>query len=187
MKSILVNRTLVVSKFHFAIHPLHLKLKRGLTKVFLWPSIFFWLLEKGASMVKWTTNVLQYINTIFFGQRPKNNSKALIKLNWISWWPLLLCCILKCRISSWYLQYLSLKVMFKNKWLGLVLEVDFMTLTNLKFKFSFMFLEFNMYLRAWSQNFVKNHQFDVILSYFKHFLDNHLFNITYLHTTCTVL
>ena len=31
----------------------------------------------------------------------------------------------------------------------------------------FMFLEFIIYLRASSQNFVENHQFTVILSYFK--------------------
>ena len=34
--------------------------------------------------------------------------------------------------------------------------------------------------------FVGNHQFDVILSYFKQILDIHLLNITYLHTTCTI-
>ena len=68
----------------------------------------------------------------------------------------------------------------------MVLDVDFITLTILKLEFSFIFLEFIIYLRASSQNFVENHQFNVILSYFKQILDNHLFNITYLHTTCTV-
>ena len=75
--------------------------------------------------------------------------------------------------------------MLKNKWLSLVLDVDFMTLTILKLEF-FIFLEFIIYLRASPQNFVKNHQFNVILSYFKQILDSHLFNITYLHATCTV-
>ena len=47
-------------------------------------------------------------------------------------------------------------------------------------------LDFIIYLRVLSQNFVENHQFNVILSCFKQTLGNHLFNITYLHTTCTV-
>ena len=83
-------------------------------------------------------------------------------------------------------SHLSIKVMLKSKWLIMVLYVDFMTLTILKLEFSFIFLEFIIYLRVSSQNFVKNHQFNVILSYFKEILDNHLVNITYFHTTCTV-
>ena len=51
----------------------------------------------------------------------------------------------------------------------------------------FIFFELTIYLRASSQKFVENHQFNVILSYLKQlFLDIHLFNVTYLHTTCTV-
>ena len=68
----------------------------------------------------------------------------------------------------------------------MVLDVDFMTLTILNLEFSFIFLEFIISLRASSQNFVENHQFNIILSHFKQILDNHLFNITYLYTTCTV-
>ena len=49
-----------------------------------------------------------------------------------------------------------------------------------------IFLEFIIYLRASSQIFVENQQINVILSYLKKILENHLFNITYLHTTCTV-
>ena len=88
--------------------------------------------------------------------------------------------------SSWDLQYLSLKVMLKRKWFGLVLDVNFMTLIILKLEFFFILLEFIIYLRASSQNFVENHELNVILSYFKQIVDNHLFNIIYLHTTCTV-
>ena len=62
----------------------------------------------------------------------------------------------------------------------------FMTLTILILEFSFIFLKFITYLRATSQNFMENHQINVILLYFKQILDNHLLNITYLHTTCTV-
>ena len=76
--------------------------------------------------------------------------------------------------------------MLRCKWLSLVLDVDLMTLTILKLEFSFMFLEFIIYLRASSQNFVENHQSNVILLYFKQKLDSHLFNITYLHNTYTI-
>ena len=37
-------------------------------------------------------------------QRPKSSSKALFKLHFFSWWPLLLCWKLKRRESSWDLQ-----------------------------------------------------------------------------------
>ena len=57
--------------------------------------------------------------------------------------------------------------MFKSKWLTLVLDVGFLTLTILKLEFSSTFLEFIVYLRASSQNFVGNHQNNVMLSYFK--------------------
>ena len=67
----------------------------------------------------------------------------------------------------------------------MVLNVDFMTLTILKLEFSFVFLEFIIYLRESSQNFVENHQFNVKFLYFKQILDNHLY-ITCLHTTCIV-
>ena len=52
--------------------------------------------------------------------------------------------------------------------------------------FFFIFLEFVMYLRASSQNLVENHQLNVILLYFEQISDNHLFNNTYLDTTCTI-
>ena len=125
-----------------------------------------------------------YYNPIVFGQKLECSSKAFFNLNVLSWWPLLLCSILKCRKSSWDLQYLSLKVMFKSKWVSLQLDMNFMILTILKLEFSFIFLGFITYLRASSQNFVENHQFNV---YFKQNLGNHMSNITYLHTTCTVI
>ena len=34
--------------------------------------------------------------------------------------------------------------------------------------------------------FVENHQFNVIISYFKQILNNYLFNSTYLHIACAV-
>ena len=61
-----------------------------------------------------------------------------------------------------------------------------MTFTIQKLEFSFMFLKFIVYLSASSEDYVKNHQLNVILSYSKQILDNHLFDITYLHTTCIV-
>ena len=141
-----------------------------------------------ASMVKSTTKVLRYTKTIIFLVKGLKieKVKALFKLNLFSWWPLLLCWILKCMKSSWDLQFLSLKVVLRSKWLSLNLDVDFMTLTISKLDFSFIFLEFIIYSRAPSHNFVKNHQLNVILSYFKQSLDNHLFRITYLQTTWTI-
>ena len=67
-----------------------------------------------------------------------------------------------------------------------ILDIYFMTLTILKLEICVKFLVWIIYLRASSQNFVENHQFNIILSYFKQILDNHLLNITYLHTICTV-
>jgi hypothetical protein len=49
----------------------------------------------------------------------------------------------------------------------MVLDIDFMTLTILKLEFSFIFLEFGIYLRASSQNLAENHYVNIILSYFK--------------------
>ena len=72
--------------------------------------------------------------------------------------------------------------MLKSEWLNMDLDVNFMTLNNLKYYF-FMFHEFIINLRASLQEFVKN-QFNVVLSYSKQNLGSCLFNITYLHTTC---
>ena len=98
--------------------------------------------------------------------------------------------VLKCRISSWDPQYLSLQVMLKSKRLNLFFGVDFMTLTISKLDYLFiylLFLEFIVYLRASSQNFVETHQLLLFpFWYFIHMLENQLFNITYLHTTCTI-
>ena len=51
--------------------------------------------------------------------------------------------------------------------LSLILDVDALTLTIFKLEFAFIFLEFNIYLRASSQKFVENYQFNVILSYLR--------------------
>ena len=75
-------------------------------------------------------------------------------------------------------------MMLKSKWLSMVLDVDFMTLTILKLEFSFIFFEFIIYLRASSQSFYENHQFNVFLLYFKYNLDNHLFNIVVARWWC---
>ena len=61
-----------------------------------------------------------------------------------------------------------------------------MTLNILELEFFLIILKSVIHFKASSQNFVENHQFNIISSYFKQILDNHLFNITYLHTTCTV-
>ena len=96
-----------------------------------------------------------------------------------SWWLLLLYEICKCRMRSWDLKKLLLKVMLKSTWLNLVLNVNFMNLNILKLEF-FHFLEFIIYLRLSSQNFVENHQFKWNLLYFflkivdYHLLAHHL-------------
>ena len=81
-------------------------------------------------------------------------------LNWISFHDDLYCCVGYSNVEN---QYLSLKNMLKSEWLTLILDVDLMTLTILKLEFSFIFLEFTIHLRASSQNFVENHQINVIL------------------------
>ena len=144
-------------------------------------------ITSGCKHGKVDQKVLRYTKNLFvWDKRPKWSSKVLFKGDFFLRWLLLLCWILKCRKSSWDLKYSSLKVMLKSKWLSLILSVNFMTLAILKLESSFIFLEFTIYLRATSHDFVENHQFNVILSYFKQILDNHLFNITYLHNTCIV-
>ena len=75
----------------------------------------------------------------------------------------------QCSKPNWDLQYLSLKVMLKSKWVSLNLDIDLMTLIILQLEFSFIFLKFTIYLRLLLENFVENHQFNVISSYFKQF------------------
>ena len=52
-----------------------------------------------------------------------------------------------------------------------------------KVGFFFIFLEFIIHLREPLQNIIEKNQVIINLSYF---LDYYLFNITYLHTTCTI-
>ena len=145
------------------------------------------IVELGASMVKWIEKVLLYTKTIIFlVHGHKSSSKGLFKLDFFFMMTFVVVLNTQLWKSSWDLQCLSLKVMLKSKWLSMLLDVDFMTLTISKLEFSFIFLVFIVYLRASLWNFVENHQFYVILSYYKQILDNHLFNIPYMHTTCTV-
>ena len=75
--------------------------------------------------------------------------------------------------------------MLKSKWFNLVLDIDFMTLNILKLDFFCIFLELIINMRASSQNFVENHQFNVSLLYIMQNLDSCLFKIAYLHIICT--
>lgn len=98
-------------------------------------------LQKGASMVKWTKKVLLYHETIiFFGE----GLKVIAKWCWT--WILfifvfqgaqLLCQVLKFRLSRWDLQKLTSKDMLKRKWLHLVLDVNFMTLSTVSWTWNF--------------------------------------------------
>ena len=71
----------------------------------------------------------------------------------------LCCCVVYSNVEKQVeiLNLLSL-MMLKNKWLSLILDVDLMALPILKLEFSFKFLEFIVYLRVSSQNFMENHQ-----------------------------
>jgi hypothetical protein len=76
--------------------------------------------------------------------------------------------------------------MLRNKGLSMILNVDFMTLTILKLVFfSFIFLEFIMYLMASTPICFRKPSILCNFIIFKK-IDSHLFNITYLHTTCTI-
>ena len=72
----------------------------------------------------------------------------------------LCCCVVYSNVEKQVeiLNLLSLIMMLKNKWLSLILDVDLMALPILKLEFSFKFLEFIVYLRVSSQNFMENHQ-----------------------------
>ena len=70
-------------------------------------------------MVKWTKKVLRYAKIVNFLAK---GLKAIAK-----------CC---------------LKVMLKSKGFSLVLDIDFVTLIILKLEFSFIFLEFIIYLSS---------------------------------------
>ena len=92
--------------------------------------------DMGASMVKWTKIMLQYTKTIVvLVKGMKVEAKCCWDWFFFSWWPLLLCKILKCRISNWELKNFSSKVILKSKWLNLIIDVDFMTLRILKLEF----------------------------------------------------
>ena len=94
----------------------------------------------GASMVKWTKEVLWYLTS-------KSRSKMLFTMNKFSCWPMLLCQALKCKIPRWDLQDLSLKIMLRSKWLDLVSNINFITLSTLNLIFYLIFLDvFIMYL-----------------------------------------
>ena len=76
--------------------------------------------------------------------------------------------------------------MFKSKWLNLVLDVNFMTLNILKVDLFLHIPWIHYKLEGIITQICRKHQSKVILAYFKQSLDNHLFNITYFHTTRVV-
>ena len=109
-------------------------------------------------------------------------------LSWISLsrCPLLLCKVLKYKISKWGPQNISLKVLFKRYWLKIGLHVDFMTSNILKLDFYFLFFYIpwiHYKLEGTITRISRKHQLNVILSCFKQILDDYLFNIS----TCILL
>lgn len=87
--------------------------------------------QKGAS-VSWNHN--------FFWWRPKSYSKMVLNLDFFLFFfqgAQLLCQVLKFRLSRWDLQKLTSKDMLKRKWLHLVLDVNFMTLSTVSWTWNF--------------------------------------------------
>ena len=111
--------------------------------------------------------MLWYTKTIIFGQRPKSSSTSLSKIRFL----FMMAYVVELNTQMWKIKLRSsiliIRSVAQSKWLSLVLDIDFMTLTILKFDFSIMFLDFIIYLRVSSQNFVEDHQFNFVLSYFK--------------------
>ena len=89
-------------------------------------------------------------------------------LNWISFHDDLCCCVEYSNVEN---QVEILMVIIQSDAQKQMVESSFgrrlMTLIILKLDLSFILLGFIFYLRASSKNFVENHQFNVILSYFK--------------------
>lgn len=101
----------------------------------------------------------------------------LFRLIVFSWWPLLLCSLLNCRITWWDFQTLSWKVMIKSKWLYVILDISFMSLTILNIIVFVIFLVFNICFNSSSNIFVQKHQFNIIYHILNNFFDNYLFHI----------
>ena len=131
--------------------------------------------------------MLRYTKTIIF---LVNGLKVVAKccLNWISSHDGLFCRVEYSNIENQVEIFKTYheKVMIKSKWLSLVLDVDFLTLIILKLEFSFIFLEFVIYLRASSQNLWKPlifSNFFVLQTNFRqtlvqyHLLANHLYRL----------
>ena len=95
------------------------------------------------------TSAPVYESRGFLGQRPISSSKLLLKVDYFSWWPLLVSHVLKYRISTQDLQNLSSKVMRKSIWPNIILNVSFMTLNILNLTFFVTFLGFIINLRSW--------------------------------------
>ena len=89
--------------------------------------------------------------------------------------------VLKCGIRRLDLWNLSLKVMLKSKWLCLVLDVNFMTLTILNrmyiFYIPWIHYKFAVIIMFIYLFIVENHWFNLFLLYFKQYLDTNLFKI----------
>ena len=86
-------------------------------------------------------NALVSQNHSFFGQMPKSSSKMMFSLHGD------LYCYVKYSNVTYQDEIfinLLLNVMLKSKWLDMVLDVNFMTLTIWNLIFFFIFLEFTI-------------------------------------------
>ena len=87
----------------------------------------------------------------------------------------------ECRFHD-HLQDLSLKVMLKSRWLNMILNVDYMTLSIFKLEFFSFFLNSLSTRRHHNKHLSSTIKFNVVSSYYMNInLNNCLFNITYLH------
>lgn len=90
------------------------------------------VLQRGASMMKWTWKVLPNTKTIIV---LINSLKVVVKccLIWICFHDGLYCCVQYLNVIK--ILKLTMKTILKNKWLNLVLDVNFMTFNALKLNF----------------------------------------------------
>ena len=137
-------------------------------------------------MVKWTKIVLCYTKTIIFLVK----GLKVVAKSYLNWNFFMMTSIVVLNTQMQNIKLRSSILSIKSDAQKQMVESDFGCRFHDPNYFEvinfFLFLEFIIYLRASPHNFVKNHQFNVILTYFKQILDSHLFNITYLHATCNI-
>ena len=141
-------------------------------------------IHMGASIVKWAKKALRYTKTIIFVRSLKVVAKRC--LNWISFHDDLCCCVEYSNVET-QVEIFNILIVKRDAQKQMVESHFGCRFHDLNyFEVGIFFHIPWILLEGIITKLCENHQFHVILSYFKQILDNHLFNITYLHTTCTV-